>query len=109
MEQKPLIVITMGDPAGVGPEIIAKVIDSGELSAICRPVVIGDAGVMKKVVEELRLSVRIREVSSPEDPTGGATRIGHAVLRLSLMYAGQSSWRLRERLTHWSPPPSTKQ
>ena len=64
MERKPLIAITMGDPAGIGPEIIAKVLDSSEIFPICRPVVIGDAGVMKKVVEEMRFSVSVRSIAS---------------------------------------------
>ncbi len=63
----------MGDPAGIGPEIIAKVIDTGELFSICRPVVIGDPGVMKKVIEELRCSVAVRMVDavSHADPGPG--------------------------------------
>jgi len=64
MERKPLIVITMGDPAGIGPEIIARVIDSGELIPLCGPVVIGDAGVMKKIIEELRLPVAVNSIAS---------------------------------------------
>jgi len=73
MEKKPLIVITMGDPAGIGPEIIAKVIDSGELFSLCRPVVVGDASVMKKLVEEMRLSISIRGIASltEADPSSG--------------------------------------
>lgn len=67
MERKPLIIITMGDPAGIGPEIIAKVIDSGEIFPLCRPVVIGDAGVMKKIVEEMRFSATIRSIASLSD------------------------------------------
>lgn len=57
----------MGDPAGIGPEIIAKVIDSGELLLLCRTVVIGDAGVMRKIIEEQRLSIAIRSISSITD------------------------------------------
>lgn len=73
MEKKPLIAITMGDPSGIGPEIIAKVIDSGEIFPICRPVVVGDAGVMKKIVEEMRLSVTVRSISAlfEADPDKG--------------------------------------
>lgn len=73
MERKPLIVITMGDPTGIGPEIIAKAIDSGELLSLCRPVVIGDAGVMKKVIEEMRFSVSVNSISSIDraDPAQG--------------------------------------
>jgi len=57
----------MGDPAGIGPEIIAKVIDSSEIVAVCRPVVIGDAGVMRKAVDELRLAVAVQSISSLTD------------------------------------------
>ncbi len=63
----------MGDPAGIGPEIIAKIIDSGELYPLCRPVVIGDAGVMKKLIEEMRLSISVRGIASlaQADPEPG--------------------------------------
>jgi 4-hydroxythreonine-4-phosphate dehydrogenase len=40
----PVIAITMGDPAGIGPEIIMKALASAEVRARCRPLVIGDAG-----------------------------------------------------------------
>ena len=54
----------MGDPAGIGPEIIAKAVDSGELFPLCRLIVIGDMNVMKKLIEEMRLSVSIRGIAS---------------------------------------------
>ncbi len=71
MEKKPLIAITMGDPAGIGPEIIAKVFDSGEIFPLCRPVVVGDAGVMKKIIEEMGLSVTARSIESLKDADPG--------------------------------------
>jgi 4-phospho-D-threonate 3-dehydrogenase / 4-phospho-D-erythronate 3-dehydrogenase len=64
MERKPLIVITMGDPAGIGPEIIAKVLDSREIVPLCTPVVIGDAGVMRKLIEEMRLPATVNNIAS---------------------------------------------
>lgn len=71
MKEKPRIVITMGDPAGIGPEIIAKTLESGEMQALCHPLVIGDAGVMRKIIEDLRLSVTVHTVSSPEEMDPG--------------------------------------
>ena len=44
--EKPLLLITLGDVAGVGPEIIARAWP--ELLALCRPVVCGDAGWMRR-------------------------------------------------------------
>jgi len=73
MNKKPLIAITMGDPAGIGPEIIAKVFDSGEIFSYCRPVIIGNTGVLKKIVEGLRLSVYLRTIGTiaEVDPASG--------------------------------------
>jgi 4-hydroxythreonine-4-phosphate dehydrogenase len=67
MNKKPLIAITMGDPAGIGPEIIAKVFDTGEIFSLCSPFVVGDAGVMKKLIEEMRLPVTVRSITTPQD------------------------------------------
>ena len=63
----------MGDPAGIGPEIIAKVLDSGELFPVCRPVVIGDASVMKKIIEEMGLAVVVHPLAAlaEADPAQG--------------------------------------
>jgi 4-hydroxythreonine-4-phosphate dehydrogenase len=90
MEQKPLILITMGDPAGIGPEIIAKAIDSGELLHLCRPVVVGDAGVMKKLIEEMRYSVSVRNIEAvtQADPAPGKLD----VLSLNLVNLSAHSW-----------------
>jgi 4-phospho-D-threonate 3-dehydrogenase / 4-phospho-D-erythronate 3-dehydrogenase len=40
---RPRIGITMGDPAGIGPEVVLKAVAEEEVRAICRPVIIGDA------------------------------------------------------------------
>jgi len=48
---KPIIAITMGDPAGVGPEVIAKALADPEIPRICRPLVIGDPGAMERAIE----------------------------------------------------------
>jgi len=45
---KPVIGISMGDPAGIGPEIIVKALSSAEVYAACRPVVVADAELCDK-------------------------------------------------------------
>jgi 4-phospho-D-threonate 3-dehydrogenase / 4-phospho-D-erythronate 3-dehydrogenase len=45
---KPVIAITTGDPAGIGPEVTAKAVFHDEVWACCRPLVVGDAGVMRR-------------------------------------------------------------
>jgi len=48
MSDKPIIVITMGDPAGVGPEVTAKALRHRAVWDCCRPIVIGEAWVMER-------------------------------------------------------------
>ena len=47
---KPIIVVTMGDPCGIGPEIIVKAVADKTVQTACLPVVIGDRGVMKRAI-----------------------------------------------------------
>jgi len=46
-ESKPVLGITIGDPAGIGPEIVLKALSKREIHQISKPIVIGDAGVMR--------------------------------------------------------------
>jgi 4-hydroxy-L-threonine phosphate dehydrogenase PdxA len=54
---KPAIAITMGDPAGIGPEIVARVLGEAEVRACCNPVVVGDPKILARAAEmvEVRL------------------------------------------------------
>lgn len=90
MERKPLIAITMGDPAGIGPEIIAKAVDSGELVPLCRPVAFGDAGVMRKVIDEIGLSVDLHAIASPSEAAPEKGRLD--VLDLGMVDLAGHHW-----------------
>mgnify|MGYP001385367151 CR=1 FL=1 len=46
---KPVIGITMGDAAGIGPEIIVKALTDAQMYDRCRPIVIGDAKRLERV------------------------------------------------------------
>ncbi len=46
MDQRPIIGITLGDPSGIGPEIILKALSDAGIHEICRPVVIGNSGAL---------------------------------------------------------------
>jgi 4-hydroxythreonine-4-phosphate dehydrogenase len=50
MSKRPIIAITMGDPAGVGPEVTAQALARDEVWDNCRPLVVGDAGVLAQAV-----------------------------------------------------------
>lgn len=48
--KKPLLAITMGDPAGVGPEVIAKALGDPRVAEVCTPVVLGHPQVLEKAL-----------------------------------------------------------
>jgi 4-hydroxythreonine-4-phosphate dehydrogenase len=58
----PVIGITMGDPASIGPEIAVKALLDPNIYKICKPVIIGDAGVFKQIIDLLQLPVTINSV-----------------------------------------------
>ena len=65
---KPIIGITMGDAAGIGPEIVLKSFrHHPELFAVCRPLVMGSAAVMRFYDDQLKTNVPMNVVSSPAD------------------------------------------
>ena len=53
-EKRPIVAITMGDPAGVGPEIAVKALSTEEVYALCRPLVIGDARALARARDLLK-------------------------------------------------------
>jgi 4-phospho-D-threonate 3-dehydrogenase / 4-phospho-D-erythronate 3-dehydrogenase len=63
---RPIIAITMGDPAGIGPEIVMKSLAHAELYERCRPLVIGDSARLGRVGEILGSRLTIRSVAGPQ-------------------------------------------
>ena len=59
---KPILAITMGDPAGIGPEIIIKSLSQEDTYAKCRPIVCGDASVMRWTAQALNPEIKINAV-----------------------------------------------
>jgi 4-hydroxythreonine-4-phosphate dehydrogenase len=70
-ERRPLLGITMGDPAGIGPEVIAKAVMMPAVRRCCRPLVIGSLPVMERTVRSLRLPLRVTRVSGHGDAVNG--------------------------------------
>ncbi len=75
---KPLIAVTMGDPTGVGPEIIAKALAQSEIYEICRPLVLGDAGALERALEVTEAPLEISPIETGaigEEATPGVIRL----------------------------------
>lgn len=64
---KPLIGITIGDPAGVGPEVTLKALKNREILDSCVPVVIGDINVVKKAASIVAFESDINVVDNTDD------------------------------------------
>ena len=65
MRKTPLIAIVMGDPVGIGPEIIIKLLDADEWHDRCRPFVIGDVAVMRANAAALDSRLQFRAIDEP--------------------------------------------
>lgn len=89
---RPIIGITMGDAAGVGPEIIVKALRSEEVYRAARPLVIGDVSILRRAAEIVGAPVAFRTVSRPDE---GQYRHGTVdVLDLALLSADLPVGRL---------------
>jgi len=64
---RPLIGISVGDPAGIGPEITAKALSLPEIYELCRPLVVAEAEMMREAVRLSGLSQQIHAISSPRE------------------------------------------
>jgi len=74
-EERPLLAITMGDPAGIGPEIIVKALADRELYDISRPVVLGDCGVISSALQREASKQQIRVVEKAGEAKGSPGHI----------------------------------
>ncbi len=63
--QKPAIAITMGDPCGIGPEVVVKALADPRVYASCRPLVIGNTFAMRQAVQATGLPLEINETGDP--------------------------------------------
>ncbi len=61
----PILAVTMGDPAGIGPEITAKILAKKNIYDVCRPFILGDANVMKEAVRITNTNLEINSILSP--------------------------------------------
>ena len=64
MADKSAIAITIGDPAGIGPEVVTKALATGEVHQVCRPVLIGSAYAIQQAVDLVKAPLSVRKVES---------------------------------------------
>ena len=65
---RPFIAITMGDPAGIGPEVIAKALTFKSVWRICSPIVVGSLPVIERTIKSLQLPLTTASIRGHDDP-----------------------------------------
>ena len=68
---RPVLAVAIGDPAGIGPELAAKVSADPEIRAAARLLIVGDARVLKRGAEQAGLSLDVEVRRLGQDPTPG--------------------------------------
>ena len=66
---KPILAITMGDPAGIGPEIIVKALQLPTVWRVCRPLVIGSRTILEQTVQRLHTALPLMLVDGHDSST----------------------------------------
>ena len=69
--KKPVIVVPIGDPAGIGPEIVAKALSKPEVADSANVIVVGDRQVMERAVALVGSRLTIRLISGPSEAVFG--------------------------------------
>ena len=64
---RPLIAVPIGDPAGIGPEIVVKALNDRDVYEKCRPVLIGDKDVIKQAIGFCDLKLDINTITDAKD------------------------------------------
>jgi 4-hydroxythreonine-4-phosphate dehydrogenase len=67
MMVKPIIAIPIGDPAGIGPEIVVKALSDPALYQVCRPLAVGDYAVVDKALKQSGLDAKLQVTDRPGD------------------------------------------
>jgi len=89
-DHRPVIGITMGDPVGIGPEIILKALSSPLIYKICKPLVIGDSGVLNLAKKSISSALEIKNIKTPVSDIYKHGQVN--VLCLSKLNENKISW-----------------
>lgn len=82
--EKPVIAVTMGDPSGIGPEIVAAAVADPAVAAVARPLVVGDRGALERGISVAGVSLTIETLAGapPAVPRPGVLYL-REITRLS--------------------------
>lgn len=67
MKRRPVLGISAGDPAGIGPEITAKALMLPAIYEICNPLVVCDAAIMEQIIRICGFNLQVNRVEKPSN------------------------------------------
>jgi len=94
MDDRPLIAITLGDPAGIGPEIVVKALSQAQIFQDCKPLIIGSLESLQQANTEVGSSLAINQLndlSNVKGKTGVLDLLEPEPLKMSDIKMGQVS------------------
>ena len=92
MKQRMRIAITMGDPAGIGPEVVVKALTNKRIYEKCIPIIVGDYEALQDAIRFSELNLTLLEIKKPKDAKG---RYG-VIEFINLNYLKPGSWNYKE-------------
>ena len=87
MSDLPLIGITMGDPAGIGPEIIVKALVDKDIYGLCRPVILGDPTVFSSSNSTCGQKISLNIIAGPSEASSKTGEMD--IIAVSRLKSGQ--------------------
>ena len=99
----PKIALTLGDVAGIGPEVVVRACLDDRVRAACQPVVIGHPDIVRRVIVSVGAKAEVVEMSQPDDqvppeqiacwnPPGSSSDVVHVPLGQNDRRAGQAAF-----------------
>lgn len=92
MKKKIKLAITMGDPAGIGAEIVVKALSHIEVYKECIPIVYGDKVALEEALSFCELPLRLKEIKAPLEAVGHSGVIEY----INLNMLGKDSWEYKK-------------
>lgn len=92
MSERKKIAISMGDPAGIGAEIILKALSHVEVYKRCIPIIVGDGVALRKTIDFCKLPMELNEISAAEEARGMFGKVDYIDLRL----LEEGSWEYKK-------------
>ena len=101
----PLVAVTLGDPCGIGPEVVAAALATPSVRAVCRPVVVGSAAVLRGAVAQVGASLEVVLVDAPDSAPhapGVVAVLDPGNLNIAAVYPGRLSAEAGRAAVEWA-------